>query len=339
LPVQDFHLPGLTHRGVSHSLVAVLVVGGVLGGAGWLLGEHLFDTVHPLITAGGDLWNNLLSILPAFSTAVLRGLVPSIPAHELVATLHQQAGENLRWSLGAFGFGVGAYGIVTHLLGDVITVRGIKPFLPLSHWRLSLSSLRADSPVANSALLGLGVVAIGVVVVTTVPSALLGASAPANLSPVGVAAGQDSGAHNASVTINETDSNRTQIELANVTLPENDYIVARSGNVSANTSAGQGKVLGRTQYVRHRSFNDVVFNLSTPVNTSQTVSVTIHNDSNGNKTWDGAKTDAAYQGSGGVAIHDTVRLGVSGSEGESTSQRKNATNTTANATVSFANQT
>src|SRR5699024_8684530 len=111
------------------------------------------------------------------------------------------------------------------------------------------------------------------------------------------------------------------------------------GNVSANTSAGQGKVLGRTQYVRHGSFNDVVFNLSTPVNTSQTVSVTIHNDSNGNKTWDGAKTDAAYQGSGGVAIHDTVRLGVNGSEGESTSQRKNATNTTANATVSFANQT
>src|SRR5699024_896170 len=156
LPDQDFHVPGLTHRGVSHSLVAVLVVGGILSGAGWFLGEHLFDMVHHLITAGGDLWAALLGVLPSFSAAVLRGLVPSIPLHEVVTTLHQQAGENLRWSLGTFGFGVGAYGIVTHLLGDVITVRGIKPFLPLSHWRLSLSSLRADSPVANSALLGLG---------------------------------------------------------------------------------------------------------------------------------------------------------------------------------------
>jgi membrane-bound metal-dependent hydrolase YbcI (DUF457 family) len=333
LPDSDFGMPGLNHRGVSHSLLAVVVVGGALGAGGWFLGDRVFEWLYALFSAGGDVWGWLLSRLPDLSASLLAGIVPNIPPGEIVATIQQQAGGTVdRRGFAMFGFAVGAGGILVHLLGDMITTEGIKPFLPVSGWRLSLSSLRADSPAANSGLFGLGVLAIAVVLVATVPGAVLGAGLPTDFAPVGVAAGQDSGAQNGSVTINRTESNRTQIELSSLVLPKNGYVVARTGNVSENQST---TVVGRTRYVRHGNYSGVILNLSESINTSQVVSVTIHNDTNGNETWDGAKTDTPYLTSGETPVHDTVRLSVNGSE--STTQPQNTTST--NATVSFSNQT
>ncbi|MFC4405821.1 metal-dependent hydrolase [Haloarchaeobius iranensis] len=59
---------------------------------------------------------------------------------------------------GLAGVVVGTYGIVAHLVGDVLTPAGIAPFWPVSSRNYSLSVTRADSTVANTALLALGVV-------------------------------------------------------------------------------------------------------------------------------------------------------------------------------------
>ncbi len=223
VPDRDFQMPGLSHRGLSHSLLAVVVVGGVLGATGWLLGGYGFDLLYSLLTTLVGVWDWLLSFLPELSTAFLTGLIPNLPPGEIVTTLQQQAGGNVsRWSFALFGVTIGAYGVLAHLLGDVITVRGVKPFLPVSNWRLSLSSLRADSPTANSALFGAGMVAIALVVVATVPGAFLGG--PATLSPAGVADAQSTNQTatpqaNATNTTNATNaSGSTTVSLANQTI-------------------------------------------------------------------------------------------------------------------------
>ena len=232
LPDQDFWLPGLSHRGLSHSLLAVGVVGSVFGVIGWVLGGFGFDLLYHLLTTLVGVWDWLLGFLPALSRAFLTGLLPSLPPGEIVTTLQQQTGESVnRWSFAAFGFGVGVYGMVAHLLGDVITTRGIKPLLPVSNWRLSLSSLRADSPTANSMLFGAGTVVIALVVIATVPG-LMGVSSPADLSPAGVAGAQEDNSSNASqpsVTMPNQTTNGSSVTVTNATLSRGGYIVIHSG--------------------------------------------------------------------------------------------------------------
>jgi inner membrane protein len=58
---------------------------------------------------------------------------------------------------GVAGAFVGCYGIVAHLVGDVLTPAGIAPFWPVSSRNYSLDLTRADSTVANFVLLALGV--------------------------------------------------------------------------------------------------------------------------------------------------------------------------------------
>jgi membrane-bound metal-dependent hydrolase YbcI (DUF457 family) len=240
LPDQDFRLQVLDHRGASHSLLAVLVVGSVLGAGGWLLGDRLFDVLYGVFSTGGHLWSRLLAVLPDTSAYVLSGLAPSITPGEIVATIQEQTGGSVaRRGFAIFGFFVGSFGVIAHLLGDVITTQGIKPFVPLSGWRLSLSSLRADSPVANSGLFGLGVLAIVVVLVATVPGAVLGAGMPAALSPVDVAAGQsttqttnqtttqtqNASSANATVTFSNQTTNGSTVRVKSATLPDGGFVV------------------------------------------------------------------------------------------------------------------
>jgi hypothetical protein len=218
----------------------VLVVGSVLGGGGWVLGDRLFDVLYGVFSTGGHLWSRLLDVLPDTSAYVLSGLAPSITPGEIVATIQQQAGGSVdQRGFAMFGFFVGSFGVIAHLLGDVITTQGIKPLLPLSGWRLSLSSLRADSPVANSGLFGLGVLAIAVVLVTTVPGAVLGAGMPVALSPVDVAAGQsttqttnqtttqtqNATTTNATVAFSNQTTNGSVVTVKRATLPEGGFVV------------------------------------------------------------------------------------------------------------------
>ena len=65
----------------------------------------------------------------------------------------------------AFAFTIGTVAIVSHLLADVLTPAGIRPFWPLSNRRYTLNLVKASDSVANYLLLGLGVVAIVTVIV------------------------------------------------------------------------------------------------------------------------------------------------------------------------------
>jgi membrane-bound metal-dependent hydrolase YbcI (DUF457 family) len=145
LPDLDLRTPLLTHRKMSHSLFAAVVVGGCCGGLGWLLGTYV---TRPL--------------LPWLRTEVLLGPQWGTWTARHFAVLDAA-------SLALIGFCVGAGGIVLHLLGDVITTSGIQPLLPFSRWNVSLSPLRAANPVANNGLWVLGVLAIVAVGVMKTP--------------------------------------------------------------------------------------------------------------------------------------------------------------------------
>lgn len=56
--------------------------------------------------------------------------------------------------------GVGVFSVLTHLLGDVLTPMGIRPFAPLSESRYTLDLWRADNRIANAGLYALGIVAV-----------------------------------------------------------------------------------------------------------------------------------------------------------------------------------
>jgi inner membrane protein len=158
LPDNDFWVPGLSHRGTSHSLFAASVVGLCGAGLGWVIGTYL--TV-PVAT-----W--LITELLVDPTAITW-----VETHLLTL----DAGV-----VALVGFGVGSWGIVLHLVGDVITVAGIRPYLPFSRRRVSLSSLRAKNPLVNRGLFGIGVLAIVVVGLDLTP---LGAILVDVLSDVG----------------------------------------------------------------------------------------------------------------------------------------------------------
>lgn len=66
---------------------------------------------------------------------------------------------------GAFGAFLGAYGIVAHLLGDVVTPAGVPLLWPLSGRSYTLSLWTAKNRVANYGLLALGVFATAATVV------------------------------------------------------------------------------------------------------------------------------------------------------------------------------
>jgi inner membrane protein len=63
------------------------------------------------------------------------------------------------FGLGAFGFLVGAAGVVAHLLADALTPAGVPLLWPLSGRRYSLRVARADNALLNYGLLGVGVAA------------------------------------------------------------------------------------------------------------------------------------------------------------------------------------
>jgi membrane-bound metal-dependent hydrolase YbcI (DUF457 family) len=175
-PDQDFWIPGLRHRGTSHSVSAALFVGSVLGLAGWLVSGHLLDilfVMEPVVSAGLDLlttrFDALLGRLPAPIGQTMTEIVAPL-THELSRYRGQQMNSSDRWSVALFGFLAGVYGIVVHLLGDVITTNGIRPFLPFSSYQLSLSPLRAANPTVNEGLFLLGILAMGLAVVLAVPS-------------------------------------------------------------------------------------------------------------------------------------------------------------------------
>lgn len=109
LPDVDTLLPGLVHRGVTHTLLAAVVAGLALA---------------MILRHRGGFFSGL-------------------------------AGEDATvvWF-------VGTAGVVSHLLGDVVTPMGIQPLFPLLEAGYTFDVVRASSPAANTLLLLSGVAAV-----------------------------------------------------------------------------------------------------------------------------------------------------------------------------------
>lgn len=134
IPDLDMRVPGVKHRGITHTVwfagATGAVVAGLTYGLVWVLESSGSEALSP-------------------ETALLGAL---------------------------FVGGVGVFGVLTHLLGDVMTPMGIRPFAPLSDRHYSLDLWRADSTVANAALyaLGVGAVAAAFLFESVVPVPSLG---------------------------------------------------------------------------------------------------------------------------------------------------------------------
>lgn len=112
LPDVDRQIPGIKHRGITHTLAFAVAVGALFAVAGRVLA----GTPELVGTTGVG----------------LSGLV-------------------------AVGFAVGFLTVLAHLLADVLTPTGVAFLWPLSRKPYSLNLCRADSSVANYALLAVGV--------------------------------------------------------------------------------------------------------------------------------------------------------------------------------------
>ncbi|MFC4248077.1 metal-dependent hydrolase [Natribaculum luteum] len=115
IPDLDMRIPGVQHRGITHTVWFALLAGIVLGVAGGLLGS----------SSGA------------------------------IATV----------GLSVFGFLVGTLTISAHLLADALTPMGIRPLEPIDDLEITLDVAKAANPVANYALLALGIATITVAAV------------------------------------------------------------------------------------------------------------------------------------------------------------------------------
>lgn len=114
LPDLDMRVPGVRHRGITHTVWFALLAAAVFGTVGYRIGG----------TAGG-----LLGGDPAL---LARG-------GALVSAY------------------LGFHAVVTHLLADMLTPAGVRPFAPLSDAEFSLNLVKAANPLANGLLLAAGV--------------------------------------------------------------------------------------------------------------------------------------------------------------------------------------
>ncbi|WP_459194124.1 metal-dependent hydrolase [Halosimplex sp. J119] len=137
VPDVDHSLPFVEHRGATHTIWFALFVGVIVGtlGAG-LSASSGVD--FGLITGTGTVPNAIGDLTPAAQ-------------------------------LGSFGSLVGVLAVLSHLLGDVLTPKGITPFWPVSRAHYTVSAWRADDERANRALLTAGA---AVVVAVAVANAL-----------------------------------------------------------------------------------------------------------------------------------------------------------------------
>ncbi|UPM44742.1 metal-dependent hydrolase [Halocatena salina] len=139
LPDKDQGISWLKHRGTSHSLVAVVLVGAVCAGIGWAAGEYIL----PPIATG-------------LSTAATSAETPAAWWGDRLLMYDAP-------TMALIGFAVGAGGIVTHLLGDIITPMGLQPFRPFSERQYNVAYIPAANPYANIGFFVLGLLAMLVI--------------------------------------------------------------------------------------------------------------------------------------------------------------------------------
>lgn len=60
-----------------------------------------------------------------------------------------------------FSFTMGAYGVIGHILGDIMTPMGIRPYRPVRDRKYALGMFKASNTLANSVFMFIGLAALG----------------------------------------------------------------------------------------------------------------------------------------------------------------------------------
>jgi membrane-bound metal-dependent hydrolase YbcI (DUF457 family) len=319
LPDFDFKLPFLNHRGSSHSLFAAVSIGGIIALCGWFVGAQVVTVLASVLSATSEVVTTVATSLESLASpetigsivAWIVGLLTEVVAN-LDWIVSQLQGLD-RQTIAGVGFLIGAGGILVHLLGDVLTVSGIRPFLPFSDWKLSVSPLHAKSTLANTGFFAVGVLAVAVVLATTVAGI---AVAPAQLSPIGIAAGQtttqaanQTANHTATVELDSNNTTANTVVVSKVRLPEGGFIGVHDG------AYAQAGLLRQSTVTVSKYFPPGVYrNVTIPVErgvpgisanttrlnfTRTNLSVAVYQDTNNNTQYDFAatygSTDTPYQ--------------------------------------------
>lgn len=128
VPDVDLSLPGVRHRGPTHSLAFAAAFGAAVAAATLGLAEPLR---HPSVAP---------SVAPAWS-ATLEAL-PGVLSRHLEVLADERA-------VAATTGLAGATAVVSHALGDALTPVGVELLWPLSEENVSVGVVRASNPVAN----------------------------------------------------------------------------------------------------------------------------------------------------------------------------------------------
>lgn len=99
--------------------------------------------------------------------AIVAGLITAAVAVYLASTgIGSRSAFVIDWwvlsylAAAGFGFGIGFLGVIGHLLGDVLTPMGVKPWWPYSNRKYSLTMVLAADKKANQQLSMAGALAV-----------------------------------------------------------------------------------------------------------------------------------------------------------------------------------
>ena len=335
LPDADFKLPFLRHRGVSHSLLAAVSVGGILAVGGWVLAGQA-SAAHPsLFTAVSEAARTgattLQSFAPSGASTRIAGLLTTVA--DSLARIGSQLQAPNQQAVASVGFTIGAGGILIHLLGDVITDAGIQPLLPLSKWRVSLSSLRANSTLANTGLFAIGALATAVVLATSVAGVGIG-GVPAAVSPVGAVNAQEtpdaqngSGQNTITPAVeirNQTTSGAT-VTVQRATLSQSGFVVIHTSSYVDGLVGSNESIIAVSQRLAAGTHHNVTIDVSnappgnapglnrSQLNETATLVATVYGDTNDNVRLDSVQSfgenDTLVTTNGSV-VRDTARVRV-----------------------------
>jgi membrane-bound metal-dependent hydrolase YbcI (DUF457 family) len=330
LPDADFKFSFLDHRATSHSLFAAVVVGGVIAFCGWVVAGQVSTTLPPVLAAASEAVTTaattLQSLTASEATGRITGLLRTVA--DSLARIGTQLQAVDRQTVAGVGFAIGAGGILVHLLGDVITESGIRPLLPFSSLRISLSPLRANSTLANTGLFAIGALAVGVVLVTTVVGVGFG-GVPGNLSPVGVAAGQSANQSQntteASVVFTNQTTNGSTVTVQSVTLAQPGYVALHSSAYATGPAPADVTVIAVSQRLAAGTYRNLTINVSnappgnaaglnrSQLNDTQTLAATVYADTNGNRRYDYARSfgeNDTLVTNNGSPVSDAARVRV-----------------------------
>jgi membrane-bound metal-dependent hydrolase YbcI (DUF457 family) len=334
LPDADFKFSFLDHRGTSHSLFAAVVVGGVIGFCGWLVAGQVSTALPAALAATSEAVTTAATTLQSFTaseaTGRTAGLLRTV-ADSLTWTGTQLQAVD-RQTVAGFGFAIGAGGILVHLLGDVITESGIRPLLPISSLRISLSPLRANSTLANTGLFAIGALAVAVVLVTTVVGVGFG-GVPAAVSPVGAVDAQEiAGTQNGSgqnttpaVEIRNQTSSGEIVTVQRVTLSQPGFVAIHTSSYADDLVGPNESIIAVSQRLAAGTHRNVTIDVSnappgnapglnrSQLNETATLAATVYADTNGNVRLDSVQslgeTDALVTSNRSV-VRDSARVRV-----------------------------